>query len=217
MYFRCGNNSYEPNNHLHHLTALNGGKLREICHQLSYKDAFSHSAYWKILLKDGLNDVSYAIIYQGRPYLGGKCLLLASVIDVESIKKALRGNLSDLLDGEIDSVGKLLFRFQSVVNLIFSSLFKSNLLRCNLSNRSMMCVCACFNISECIVVVERYCCVFVTSANAKQSMDEWMDGHCSLSHSPMTYKADRSLHLSSRTQKANIHILHQKKVIIVFQ
>lgn len=74
-----------------------------------------------------------------------------------------------------------------------------------------MCVCACFNISECIVVVECYCCVFVTSANAKQSMDEWMDGHCSLSHSPMTFKADRGLHLSSRTQKANIHILHQKK------
>lgn len=91
----------------------------------------------------GLNDVSYAIIYQGRPYLDGKCLLLVSVIDVESIKKDLRGNLSDLLDGEIDSysIGKLLFRFQSVVNLIFSSLFKSTFYGCNLNNRSMMRVC----------------------------------------------------------------------------
>ncbi len=89
-----------------------------------------------------MNDVSYAIIYQGRPNLDGKCLLLASVIDVESIKKGLKGNLSDLLDREIDSVGKLLFRFQRAVNLIFSSLFKSTLLWCNLSNGSMMCVCA---------------------------------------------------------------------------
>lgn len=92
---------------------------------------------------DGLTDVSYAIIYQGRPFLDGKCLLLESVIDVESIQKGLRDNLSDLLDGEIDSysVGKLLFRFQSVVNLIFSSLFKTTLLQFNLNNRSVMHVC----------------------------------------------------------------------------
>lgn len=78
------------------------------------------------MLKDGLNDVSYAIIYQERPYLGGKCLLLAPVIDVKSIKKGLRGHPSDILDGKIDSYSmyKLIFRFQSVVDLRFSSLIK---------------------------------------------------------------------------------------------
>lgn len=53
------------------------------------------------MLKEGLTDVSYGIIYQGRPYLDGTCLLLASVIDVESIKEGLRGNLSDVLDGNM--------------------------------------------------------------------------------------------------------------------
>lgn len=78
------------------------------------------------MLKDGLNDVSYAIIYQGRPFLDGKCLLLAPVIDVESIKKDLRGHPSDILDGKIDSysMDKLIFRFQSLVDLRFSSLIK---------------------------------------------------------------------------------------------
>lgn len=78
------------------------------------------------MLKDGLNDVSYAIICQGRPDLDGKCLLLAPVIDVESIKKGLRGHPSDIHDGKIDSysINKLLFRLQIVVDLRFSSLIK---------------------------------------------------------------------------------------------
>lgn len=54
------------------------------------------------MLKDGLKDVSYVIIYQGRPYLHGKCLLLAQMIDAESIGKGLRGHPSDLLDCKID-------------------------------------------------------------------------------------------------------------------
>jgi len=62
------------------------------------------------LLKDGFNDVSYAIIFQGSPDLDAKCLLLAPVIDVESFKKGLRGHPSDILGGKIDSysINKLL-------------------------------------------------------------------------------------------------------------